>query len=533
MNWKKQHHTAALMSRVSSDDQAKGYSLGVQKGNLEKYCLQNELEVVYHIKEDFSAKTFNRPAFNQFLEFAKKNRGKIDLLLFTSWDRFARNVTDAYVMIRRLKGLGIEPRAIEQPVDVSIPENKLFLAFYLSIPEIENDRRSIKIRGGMRAALKAGRWCRSAPCGYENSRDENNQPVIIQNKNAGLIKKSFSQVSKGKAQTEVLHFLTREGLRLSKNGLSRLLRNPMYMGKIVVPEFDDEEETMVDGLHEAIVSESLFYRVQNKLRQGAIATRPDSNRKVREEFYLRGLLVCQQCGMKLTGSASRSKTGKRHYYYHCTKGCPERQRAFEVNDRVRSFFSELKFDDSIVKLHSSLLHDHLKDSHADDEAKLKLTKKGLAELDDKHKIIQDHLMADRIAVQDYTEMRSRIEQQRSNLSDQLSKIEKGSKTQSKKLNEAIEFLFKSGEYFNLADPTQKQSLVSSIFPEKLVYDGKKVRTPRINEVLQLMLLKTRKQRNKKKGQLFGNLELSPWVEPAGQSSNFLKDDIERIVGLGI
>ena len=55
----------------------------------------------------------------------------------------------------------------------------------------------------------------------------------------------------------------------------------MYMGKIVVPEFDDEEETMVDGLHEAIVSESLFYRVQNKLRQGAIATRPDSNRKVR------------------------------------------------------------------------------------------------------------------------------------------------------------------------------------------------------------------------------------------------------------
>ena len=74
------------MSRVSSDEQAKGYSLDVQSEALDGYCKRNQLEVVYTFREDHSAKSFERPAFKEFLEWLKKN--KVDLLLFTSWDRF-------------------------------------------------------------------------------------------------------------------------------------------------------------------------------------------------------------------------------------------------------------------------------------------------------------------------------------------------------------------------------------------------------------------------------------------------------------
>ncbi len=103
--------------------------------------------------------------------------------MVTSWDRFSRNLTDALVMLRSLKKLGIEVQAIEQPIDMSIPENKAMFAIFLAIPEIDNDRRSIKIKGGMRAALKSGRWCRRAPIGYENARDEENKPLIIPSEN--------------------------------------------------------------------------------------------------------------------------------------------------------------------------------------------------------------------------------------------------------------------------------------------------------------------------------------------------------------
>ena len=49
----------AIMCRVSSDDQAKGYSLDAQYEALTKYCERNEYEIVYSFREDHSAKTFN------------------------------------------------------------------------------------------------------------------------------------------------------------------------------------------------------------------------------------------------------------------------------------------------------------------------------------------------------------------------------------------------------------------------------------------------------------------------------------------
>ena len=37
---------AILMCRVSSDEQAKGYSLDIQKEQLERYCLNNNITIV-------------------------------------------------------------------------------------------------------------------------------------------------------------------------------------------------------------------------------------------------------------------------------------------------------------------------------------------------------------------------------------------------------------------------------------------------------------------------------------------------------
>lgn len=56
-----------------------------------------------------------------------------DYLLFTLWNRFRRNVADAFLMIKKLNGWLIYPQAIEQPLDITISENKLVLATYLAI----------------------------------------------------------------------------------------------------------------------------------------------------------------------------------------------------------------------------------------------------------------------------------------------------------------------------------------------------------------------------------------------------------------
>src|SRR6202012_356728 len=108
----------------------------------------------------------------------KKRRGQTDFVLFTKWDRFSRNAGDAYGIINLLRKLEVEPQAIEQPLDLSVPENKMMLAFYLAAPEVENDRRALNVFHGMSGAKKEGRWMATAPYGYENKSTEGGQKYI-------------------------------------------------------------------------------------------------------------------------------------------------------------------------------------------------------------------------------------------------------------------------------------------------------------------------------------------------------------------
>src|ERR1700744_348442 len=203
---------ADLYIRVSTDEQAdKGYSQRNQEEVLKKYCSINQIGVRKAIFEDHSAKTFNRPQWSALLTDLKKNRNRSDLVLFTKWDRFSRNAGDAYQMINTLRKLGVEPQAIEQPLDLSVPENKMMLAFYLAAPEVENDRRALNVIAGMRRAKKEGRYMGLAPVGYINKTDELGRKYIVPEEPlAGIVRWSFEQVAEGTYNTEQVYKMARE-----------------------------------------------------------------------------------------------------------------------------------------------------------------------------------------------------------------------------------------------------------------------------------------------------------------------------------
>src|SRR6202012_3867006 len=148
---------------------------------------------------DHSAKTFIHPEWQSLLANLKKKRGQIDLILFTKWDRFSRNAPDAYQMINTLKMLGIEPQAIEQPLDMEVPENKMMLAIYLTAPEIENDRRALNTFYGLRRARKEGRWTSLAPVGYINRTAPDGKKYIEpDDKQAQLMTWAFNEIAQEK-----------------------------------------------------------------------------------------------------------------------------------------------------------------------------------------------------------------------------------------------------------------------------------------------------------------------------------------------
>ena len=82
-------------------------------------------------------------------------------------------------MIKTLKTLSIDAQAIEQPLDLSVPENKMMLAFYLAVPEVENDRRGLNTKNGMTKAKLERRWLGPAPIGYKNQHTANGAKIII------------------------------------------------------------------------------------------------------------------------------------------------------------------------------------------------------------------------------------------------------------------------------------------------------------------------------------------------------------------
>ena len=107
-----------------TDEQAdKGYSQRNQEEMLRKYCLNQSIEIRDVIYEDHSAKTFNRPQWKNLITTLKKKKNNVNLILFTKWDRFSRNAGDAYQMINILRGLGVEPQAMETLICLSLKIN--------------------------------------------------------------------------------------------------------------------------------------------------------------------------------------------------------------------------------------------------------------------------------------------------------------------------------------------------------------------------------------------------------------------------
>ncbi|HRG52759.1 MAG TPA: recombinase family protein, partial [Bacteroidia bacterium] len=168
---------------------------------------------------------------------------RVDYIYFIKWDRFSRNVAEAYITIRDLKKLGVEAQAIEQPLDFEIPESKIMLAIYLAAPEVDNDRRALNIFHGIRRGKKEGRWLGACLRGYKNARDENNKPIIVPEggKQEELVRRAFTEFASGLYNIEELRLkLQKEGLKCNRNSFWMLLRNKGYIGKVLVPSYKDE-----------------------------------------------------------------------------------------------------------------------------------------------------------------------------------------------------------------------------------------------------------------------------------------------------
>ncbi len=505
-----------LYSRVSTTDQKDhGYSLADQEARLEKYCELNGYTIVYQVREDASGKTFERPQFNNVLEFIKKNKGVANTLLFVKWDRFSRNATDALNMIRTMLSYGIRVNAVEQPIDVTIPEQKIMLSFYVTTPEVENDRRSMNVISGMRRANSEGRYLGPAPKGYQNARDITDKPIILPDENASFVKEAFELAATGiYSQQELLKEMNSKGLKCGKSQFSLLLQNRLYTGKVLVKATIDEEEKWVDGFHEQFVSTEIFDQVQDILA----GRRQKSNRvKIQQldnNLPLRGLLLCSNCSNKLTGSASRGNGG-RYYYYHCNVCFKERYRADIVNSQLEEMLSEIKIESTVKDLYQEIIKDLLNGNK--DNRKTEISKRDTEIAKNKGRInkITDLLADGEMSKADFIEAKKRYESIINKLSVERNQFNMAESELGEYLKWGLSMMENIKGHYELSNIDVKQKIIGSMYPENFTFSKGRLRTNRINELLVSIQATSAAFEQKKTEQHQDNLMLSGMVLRAG------------------
>lgn len=483
---------ADLYIRVSTDEQAdKGYSQRDQHERLERYCHQNQITIGQVIFEDHSAKNFNRPEWTKYINYIKKRNLKSNLVLFTKWDRFSRNAGDAYQMIKLLLSNNISPQAIEQPLDMSIPENKMMLAIYLAAPEVENDRRALNTFYGMRRAQKEGRVMGTASYGYINKCTEDGRKyVAIKEPEASNMRWAFNELSKGKYAIDQIRkkMNSMGGSPISRSSFYKSIRNPIYCGKIFIKAYKDEEECIVEGKHEPLISDSLFIQVQQVLTGKAKDERPRGKILVSENLPLRGFLKCPRCGAHISGSGSKGKL-KIYYYYHCNSKCGYRYNSAVVNTIFEEQLKILSFNESAKQLLKEIILFNFKhiQQNVDDRKKDLISQ--LQDLNNKLDNARDKYLNDLLDYDDYRLIKSDTKAKLDNLEMELQNQKQIRKNLdiTKKVETVLKIIPNLSKLYSQGDTETKRDILCSILAEKLQFEENTFRTPKLNSALSYIL----------------------------------------------
>jgi len=310
--------TAVIYARYSSDNQREE-SIEGQIRECTAYAEKNGITVIKHyIDRAFSAKTDNRPEFQQMI----KDSGKklFDVVLVWKFDRFVRNRFDSanYKMI--LKKNGVHLISVMEPIAEG-SQGILVETLLEGMAEYYSAELSEKvIRGQTENALKGKCTGGTGTIGYKIDEDKfyHLDPLT-----SPLVLEAFQRYDNGEKMVEIVNFLNDKGVRNMQGGkmthssVNTMLKNRRYIGEL---SFRD---IVVPDAIPAIVPKDLFDRVQKRLDKNK---RAPACGKADEEYLLTTKLFCGKCGALMFGESGTSATGRTYYYYKCAnvkrrKGC--------------------------------------------------------------------------------------------------------------------------------------------------------------------------------------------------------------------
>jgi len=303
--------TAVAYTRVSSDDQIKGTSLGTQLAEIKTYCERHDITILSHYEDaGESAKTADRPGLIKALDDCRKK--KASFLIVHRLDRLSRNATDGLAIRAKLASHQTQLLSVSEPISDD-PAGQFMSAIMFASAQFDNDIRSARSRSGMTATTAKGGWNYHAPYGFKIARRADGLPVLeISSPDASRLTTLLKTYASG-ASSLTATIAGFKALGLDRGKANRIFHEPIYGGIIRTRLSNSDILAAFPGY----VTPQTWYKLEARYAEDKRKPRRDKPSHV--GFHL-SLCTCSVCGSRLKGSNSRSKNGRLYPYYRCPQG---------------------------------------------------------------------------------------------------------------------------------------------------------------------------------------------------------------------
>lgn len=344
--------TAVIYARFSCSKQREA-SIEDQLRICREWCAREGYTVVREYCDfAMSGRTDERPQFQEMIH----NAGESQIVLVYMMDRFSRDVYDAPIYKKKLRGKGVRVVSATEAMPDG-PEAILIEGIYEAMAAMESARTARRVRRGMEGnALKC---LHNGVRLYGYSYGDDGR-YVINEEEAETVREIFSRKIAGEPVNSIAADLARRGVRpytgkpASYGFVYNMLKNEKYTG---VYTWGD---VRVEGGMPAIVTKGDFAMAQ--------AAKPKKRRasEVWGEFPLSGKAICEGCGHNLVGTSGHGRHGTKYEYYKCSKGCGLKPvRADWLEPSIVQAIRELLSNREEAMRVAQIIAEHAKDEDAE------------------------------------------------------------------------------------------------------------------------------------------------------------------------
>lgn len=517
---------AYIYTRVSTIIQVDGFSLDAQEEEIRAYAKMRNINIVgkYSDEGKSGKNAEHRPAFNQMMKDIRNKKDNVRYVLVFKLSRFARNTSDTAKYLQELASFGVGLLGVKDGIDTSTATGKMIANIMGAVAEMELENIHEQTLAGRQQKARSGLWNGAqAPFGYSIV----DKKLVICPEEAEIVKEIFRlYTEKGQTIQYITKKLNDENVQREQRGntqfstfsmrtIRSILKNPVYAGKIaygrrhtvkvegtnnetkVVKQDDESKIIIVDGVHEAIVSQETFAKAEERLNENV------AHRKTRSDsttvYPLTGLIKCPDCGKNIFGYTAPPrprKNGKEGFYpryisYRCISG---RDRNGITCSLANKYYSGTKLEKEVKEIVSSMVTipefvelvtrkidretdiNSLRKKQSTIEGELSKyngnllqTEKRLAELDADDKHYEKKVESLNRILDDLYEKIDDAQDRLDEVNDEIAMVEKSTMTK----QSIFEMLEGFSKFYDIMTPEDKKALLQAMISSIEIYRDKR------------------------------------------------------------